>query len=73
MLFRSVPKNSGKEEAPTEEELALQKSRTRNSAVAAGGLEKTATRDSARGKRRTWGSRGENKLTPTDEIVAEKQ
>ncbi|KFY44851.1 hypothetical protein V495_03240 [Pseudogymnoascus sp. VKM F-4514 (FW-929)] len=69
-----VPKNSGKEEPPTEEELALQKSRTRNSAVAAGGgLEKTATRDSARGKRRTWGSRGENKLAPAEEIVAEKQ
>ncbi|OBT86865.1 hypothetical protein VE02_03845 [Pseudogymnoascus sp. 03VT05] len=68
-----VPKNSGKEEPPTEEELALQKSRTRNSTTAAGGLEKTATRDSARGKRRTWGSRGENKLAPTDEIVAEKE
>lgn len=68
-----VPKNSGKEEPPTEEELALQKSRTRNSTAAAGGLEKTATRDSARGKRRTWGSRGENKLSTTDEIVVEKQ
>lgn len=68
-----VPKNSGKEEPPTEEELALQKSRTRNSTTAAGGLEKTATRESARGKRRTWGSRGENKLAATDEIVAEKQ
>ncbi|KFY50876.1 hypothetical protein V496_09128 [Pseudogymnoascus sp. VKM F-4515 (FW-2607)] len=67
-----VPKNSGKEEPPTEEELALQKSRTRNSTAAAGGLEKTATRDSARGKRRTWGSRGENKLSPADEIVTEK-
>ncbi|OBT59744.1 hypothetical protein VE04_00230 [Pseudogymnoascus sp. 24MN13] len=68
-----VPKNSGKEEPPTEQELALQKSRTRNSTTAAGGLEKTATRDSARGKRRTWGSRGENKLATTEEIVAEKQ
>jgi ATP-binding cassette subfamily G (WHITE) protein 2 (PDR) len=68
-----VPKNSGKEEPPTEEELALQKSRTRNSTAAAGGLEKTATRDSARGKRRTWGSRGENKLATADEIEAEKR
>jgi ATP-binding cassette subfamily G (WHITE) protein 2 (PDR) len=63
-----VPKNSGKEEPPTEEELALQKSRTRNSVTGkeAAALEKTATRESK--KRRTWGgSKGENKL-PVEEV-----
>ncbi|KAL5349619.1 Multidrug resistance protein [Pseudogymnoascus australis] len=61
-----VPKNSGKEEPPTKEKLALQKSGTTNT-TAASWLKKTATRES------TWGCRGENMLSATDEIVAEKQ
>jgi ABC-type multidrug transport system permease subunit len=60
-----VPKNSGKEDPPTKEELALQK--TRNNTTAAGWLEKTATRES------TCGYPGENKSSVTDEIVAGKQ